>query len=112
MAAVVRGLYPDGVDALVDCALLGDEAAPLVREGGAIASVRNAQKFATSGRTISHVGVMEQIGNTGWLAGLAEQARRNVITPRVARRLPMTQAAEAHRMVERGGLRGRVVLTF
>ena len=112
MAAAVRALYPDGVDALVDCALLGDEAAPLVRASGGIASVRTAQKFATPGRTVSHVGVMEQIRNTDWLTALAAQARRNVITPRVARRLPMTQAAEAHRIVERGGLRGRMVLTF
>lgn len=112
MASAVRALHPAGVDALVDCALLGDEAATLVREGGGIASVRSAQQFSTPGRTVSHVGVMEQIRNTDWLAALADEARRGVITPRVAHRLPMTQAAAAHRIVERGGLRGRVVLTF
>lgn len=112
MAGAVRALYPDGVDALVDGALLGDEAACLVRTGGAIASVRNAQAFATPGRIVRHVGAMEQIKNTAGLADLAEQARQGVITPRVARRLPMAEAAEAHRIVDQGGLRGRVVLTF
>jgi NADPH:quinone reductase-like Zn-dependent oxidoreductase len=112
MAAAVRALFPAGVDALVEAGLLGDDAAVLVRDGGAIASVRNAQQFATPGRRISHVGVMEQIRNTAWLARLADQAGRGVLTPRVARTLPMTQAADAHRIVERGGLRGRAVLTF
>ena len=35
-----------------------------------------------------------------------------VLVPRVAIQLPMEQAAEAHRRTERGGLRGRIVLTF
>jgi NADPH:quinone reductase-like Zn-dependent oxidoreductase len=30
----------------------------------------------------------------------------------VARRVPIAQAAQAHRLVEAGGLRGKVVLTF
>jgi NADPH:quinone reductase-like Zn-dependent oxidoreductase len=39
-------------------------------------------------------------------------ARDGVLVPRVALQLPMEQAAEAHRLLERGGLRGRIVLTF
>jgi NADPH:quinone reductase-like Zn-dependent oxidoreductase len=33
-----------------------------------------------------------------------------VLTPRVAARLPLAEAAQANRLVEQGGLRGRVVL--
>lgn len=39
----------------------------------------------------------------------AEEGR---LTPRVAQSLPVEQAADAHRLMEAGGLRGRVVLTF
>jgi NADPH:quinone reductase-like Zn-dependent oxidoreductase len=42
----------------------------------------------------------------------AERLRIGVLVPRVAMQLPMEQAAEAHRLLERGGLRGRIVLTF
>jgi len=34
------------------------------------------------------------------------------ITLRVARTMPAGQAAEAHRLLEAGGVRGRLVLTF
>ena len=35
-----------------------------------------------------------------------------VLTLRVAQALPAEEAAEAHRLLERGGIRGRLVLTF
>ncbi|MFE9352783.1 zinc-binding dehydrogenase [Streptomyces olivaceoviridis] len=43
------------------------------------------------------------------LRRLAEEGR---LTPRVARVLPAERAADAHRLLEAGGLRGRLVLTF
>ncbi|MER5916956.1 zinc-binding dehydrogenase [Streptomyces sp. NPDC001982] len=43
------------------------------------------------------------------LRQLAEEGR---LTPRGARTLPAEQAPETHRLLEAGGLRGRVVLTF
>ncbi|WP_189891323.1 zinc-binding dehydrogenase [Streptomyces canarius] len=43
------------------------------------------------------------------LRRLAEEGR---LTPRVARVLPAEQAADADRLLEAGGLRGRLVLTF
>jgi hypothetical protein len=35
-----------------------------------------------------------------------------VLTPRVAKVLPASQVAEAHRILEKGGVRGRLVLDF
>jgi hypothetical protein len=35
-----------------------------------------------------------------------------VLIPRVATTLPAAEAAEAHRRLEAGGVRGRLVLTF
>lgn len=44
------------------------------------------------------------------LAGLLDDVARGHIPIRIAHRLPLTHAAEAHRLVERGGLDGKVVL--
>ena len=41
---------------------------------------------------------------------LRVQAEDGILTLRVARTLPLEQAAEAHRLLESGGLRGRLVL--
>ncbi|WP_324276296.1 zinc-binding dehydrogenase [Blastococcus brunescens] len=43
---------------------------------------------------------------------LRQQVEEGVLTLRVAQTLAAEQAAEAHRMLERGGVRGRLVLTF
>ncbi|MDF1902831.1 zinc-binding dehydrogenase, partial [Mycolicibacterium smegmatis] len=40
------------------------------------------------------------------------QAEMGVLTLRVADVLPAEQAPKAHRMLEAGGLRGRIVLDF
>ncbi|MFD6274653.1 zinc-binding dehydrogenase [Streptomyces sp. NPDC060209] len=34
------------------------------------------------------------------------------LTPRIARILPADKAAEAHQLLDEGGLRGRLILTF
>jgi NADPH:quinone reductase len=43
---------------------------------------------------------------------LRQQVEDGVLTLRVARTFPAEQAAEAHRVLEAGGVRGRLVLTF
>ena len=43
---------------------------------------------------------------------LRQQVEDGVLTLRVAQTFPAEQAAEAHRLLERGGVRGRLVLTF
>lgn len=46
------------------------------------------------------------------LARLAGDLVDRTLTPRIAARFPKEQAAEAHRLLKQGGLRGRVVLLF
>jgi NADPH:quinone reductase-like Zn-dependent oxidoreductase len=43
---------------------------------------------------------------------LRQQAEDGVLTLRVAETFSVEKAAEAHRKLERGGVRGRLVLTF
>jgi NADPH:quinone reductase-like Zn-dependent oxidoreductase len=50
------------------------------------------------------------MGDKAALDQVIADAEKGVLTPRVAKVLRMTQAADAHRLVEQGGLRGRVVL--
>lgn len=44
------------------------------------------------------------------LARIIDSVAQGTITMPVARRLPFSSAAEAHRLMERGGLRGKIVL--
>jgi len=46
------------------------------------------------------------------LASLAELAGKGVLTLRIAELLPAERAAEAHRRLDAGGVRGRLVLVF
>jgi NADPH:quinone reductase-like Zn-dependent oxidoreductase len=56
--------------------------------------------------------VPDHFHRTDKIQEAVDLARIGVLVPRVAMQLPMEQAAEAHRLLERGGLRGRIVLTF
>ena len=58
------------------------------------------------------VQVFDEATNAGALIWLGERLRDGTLTPRVGIRLPMSEAAQAHRLVEQGGMRGRVVLMF
>ena len=112
MDEAVRRHSPDGVDGLVDGALIGDRAAALVRDGGTAVSLRKSNPISDPRLRARYVSVIEQMTNTAALAWLGECVRSGTLTPRIAVRLPMSEAAQAHRLVEQGGLRGRVVLTF
>lgn len=112
MAAAVRALYPGGVDALVDAALIGDSAMALVRDGGATALLRAAQVASDGRLRHTQISVTQRTLDTHALAWLAERAREGTLVPRVGTRLPLTRAREAYAQVQAGGLRGRVVLNF
>jgi NADPH:quinone reductase len=112
MAAAVRALYPDGVDAVLDAALLGPAILPAVRDGGQLMAVRPFQGETERGITISLVLVGSHLHEGARLAELADLAAKGVLTLRIAEVLPAGQAAEAHRRLEAGGVRGRLVLTF
>lgn len=117
MAAAVRGLYPGGVDAVIDAALLGPGVIGAVRNGGQLLAVRPYQGPAENGKAERDITVhlvlvgqhLHEGNRIGELAGLVDAG---VLTLRVADVLPASQAAEAHRRLEAGGVRGRLVLTF
>jgi NADPH:quinone reductase-like Zn-dependent oxidoreductase len=120
VAERIRAAAPDGVDALVDSALLGvTKLAPAVRDGGRFAMVRRDEEAGTEpwydpGRGLTRVlaWVPDQAGDQGKLQQLRKFAESGALTPRVGRVFPAEQAAEAHRTLEAGGTRGRIVLSL
>ncbi len=111
-AARVREVLPEGADGLVDAALLDEAAVPAVRDGGRIATVRGFRGGEQRGITFHPVLVRNYAREQAKLDELRQQASDGRLTLRVARTFPAAQAAEAHRLLEAGGTRGRLVLEF
>jgi NADPH:quinone reductase len=108
----VRALVPGGVDGLFDTALLNGAAVPAIADGGVLVTVRAWNEPVERGIRVFPVLVATAITDTAKMEQLRDQAEAGVLTPRVARLLPASQAAEAHRILEKGGVRGRLVLDF
>lgn len=111
-AKAVRSAVPEGVDGLVDAAVIGVAVAPAVRDGGAIAVVRTFDGEPGRGIVVHTVRVADYLHNHDALEELARLAAEGVLTLRVAATVPADDVAEAHRRLEAGGVRGRLVLTF
>lgn len=108
----VLALVPGGADGAVDAALLHEQLTPAVRDGGGFAVVRGWDGDPGRGISVHKVLVSDYAHRTDKLAELTELAAAGILTPRVAQTFPAEQAAEAHRRMEAGGVRGRLVLTF
>jgi NADPH:quinone reductase len=108
----IREIYPDGVDAVIDAALLGPAVIGAVRDGGQLLAVRPYQGEPERGITVQLVLVGNHLHEGHRIAELADLVTKGVLTLRVAEVLPADRAAEAHRRLEAGGVRGRLVLTF
>jgi NADPH2:quinone reductase len=120
VASRFRAVAPEGLDALVDSALLGvTRLARAVRDGGRFARVRRDEDAGTeawydTGRGITRVQawVPDQAGDHDKLEQLRKFAESGTLTPRVSRVFPAEQAAEGHRTLQTGGTRGRIVLSL
>ncbi|MFD6530048.1 zinc-binding alcohol dehydrogenase family protein [Streptomyces sp. NPDC060184] len=108
----VRRHLPEGADGLVDGAHFDRAALPAVRDGGRIVTVRRYQGEPERGITFHPVLVFQHALNHEALEHLRQLADEKVLTPRVAYTLPAHRAADAHRALSAGGVRGRIVLEF
>ncbi len=108
----IRALVPDGVDGLADGAVLDAAVLPAIRDGGALSTVRGWSGPSERGISVHPVRVGESAQRTDLLDRLREQVEDGTLTLRVARTVPAAQAADAHRLLEAGGVRGRIVLDF
>lgn len=99
---------PGPVDAVLDAAVIGAEALAYVRDGGEyIGVIPPAAPAPERGIRVRAVAVT---ADGKRLAELVELVDKGVLTPRVARSYPLEQAAEAHALAAKSGVRGRIVL--
>ncbi|HVX22931.1 MAG TPA: NADP-dependent oxidoreductase [Acidimicrobiales bacterium] len=108
----IRAVVPGGVDGLADGAVMDALVVPAVRDGGGLAVVRGWDGQVDRGITVHRIWVSRMDGNGAALDRLRQQAEDGTVTLRVARTFPAEQAADAHRLLEAGGTRGRIVLDF
>jgi NADPH:quinone reductase-like Zn-dependent oxidoreductase len=112
VAERIRKEFPDGVDGLADGSVQDALVLPAVRDGGAVATVRGYRGDGQRGLRVFPTLVRKVAQDRAALDRLRQQAEDGVLTLRVNRALPAEEAAEAHRLLARGGIRGRLVLTF
>jgi NADPH:quinone reductase-like Zn-dependent oxidoreductase len=110
----LRAACPDGVDGVIDGALIGQKIAHLVRDGGGIVSPRSSYRIEDPRLKVSYVQVTSGIEDREKIARIGQLLDQGKLATRVAPNgvFPFTQAADAYRMAETARLRGRVVMTF
>jgi NADPH2:quinone reductase len=108
----IREHFPEGVDGLADGSVQDALVLPAVKDGGAVATVRGYRGDGQRGLRFFPTLVRRVAEDRAALDRLRQQVEEGVLTLRVARTVPAEQAADAHRQLERGGVRGRLVLTF
>jgi NADPH:quinone reductase-like Zn-dependent oxidoreductase len=110
--AAFRAVAPDGVDGLIDAAVIDSAALAPIRDRGALVTVRRWNGPTERGIRIEPVWVAADLERADGLRELAGHLRAGRLTPRVAGTYPIDRASEAHTRLEAGGVRGRLVLTF
>lgn len=112
VAGQIRQHRPEGVDGLADGAVLRERVLSAVRDGGAFTSVRGYQGDGERGIRFTAAGVRRYDGDFDKLDRLRKLVDAGAVTLRVAQTYAPEQAAEAHRRLEAGGTRGRLVIEF
>jgi NADPH:quinone reductase len=110
VAERILAAAPGGVDGLVDGAVQNELVIPAVRDGGGFATVRGYKGQPVRDITFHQVWVSAYAEEQAMLDRLRQQAEDGQVTLRVARTFPAEQAGEAHRLLEAGGTRGRLVI--
>ena len=108
----IRQEFPDGVDGMADGALLNEAAIEAVKDGGSFTSVRGFKGEPQRNIDFTATWVTAYDCKKDKLETLCEQAESGVLTLRVADSVTMENAAEAHKKLEAGGTRGRMVIEF
>jgi NADPH:quinone reductase-like Zn-dependent oxidoreductase len=108
LGSAVRAAVPGGVDAAIDAAVVGIAALDAVRGGGTYVSVvAGAAPYPLRGTRVRNVWIRADGARLAELVALVDAGR---LTLRVAETLPLSEAADAHRRLAAGGVRGRLVL--
>src|SRR5271155_804168 len=112
VASHIRKHFPQGVDGLADGAVLNELVIPAARDGGAFTSVRGFQGMPQRDIHFTATFVRSYAQEFEKLDRLRQQVDAGKITLRVAEAYPPERAADAHRRLEAGGTRGRLIIQF
>jgi NADPH:quinone reductase-like Zn-dependent oxidoreductase len=112
VAAHIRHAMPEGVDGLADGSVQNASLIAAVRDGGGFASVRGFVGESAREIRFHQVWVRTYARETAKLDRLRRLVEEGALTLRVAQTFPAERAGEAHRLLEAGGVRGRLVLEF
>ncbi|WP_256252186.1 zinc-binding dehydrogenase [Streptomyces sp. yr375] len=107
LVPTVRRLVPGGVHGAIDAANLAAGAADAVRHGGGFASLLNSAPMSRREVTMTN---LTWHTDAGRLEQLAKHAAEGKLSLRVAKTYPLDRIGDAHRRLDEGGLRGRIVL--
>ena len=109
LVEAVRQRHPDGVDGVLDAAVVGVELIGAVRDGGVfVAAITPA--IPAPERAIRTTQVQVE-PNGPQLGDLLRKLADGSLRTRIAAVRPIADAGEAHRKLAAGGLRGKIVLT-
>ena len=111
-AEEVRKIFPDGVNGIADGALLNENAIGAVKDNGSFTSVRNFIGEPQRNINFTATWVSEYNCDFDRLDRLRQQVEDGLITLRVADTVKPENAAEAHRKLDAGGTRGRMVIDW
>jgi NADPH:quinone reductase len=111
-APQIRRLYPNGVDVVVDAALIGQSLLGAVRDGGRAASLRAGQLEPERDISVTSVSVWDYATDGARLAALASLVDDGQLVLPPVRPFPAEEAAAAHELLGKRGQRGRSVLLF
>ncbi|MFE7795819.1 NADP-dependent oxidoreductase [Streptomyces sp. NPDC057460] len=109
LAAQVRALAPEGVDAIMHLAGNGAELAELLKPGGRIASTVGLTQEAVTGQDVTVHGVMAD-ANAQTLTALAEKAASGTLRVPVSATFPLEQVDQAFAAFGAGTL-GKIAIT-
>ncbi|MFI6930375.1 NADP-dependent oxidoreductase [Streptomyces sp. NPDC050287] len=110
--AAYRTVLPHGADGVVDAAVLGHAALEIVADGGHLVRCRPYDLPAPRGIVLHQTFVIAHPDKAGALRELVGLAATGALTLRTADRFAPADAAEAHRRLEKGGVRGRQLIVF
>ncbi|MEE2667496.1 MAG: zinc-binding dehydrogenase, partial [Pseudomonadota bacterium] len=108
----IRGIYPDGVDGLADGALLNELAIGAVKDGGSFTSIRGFKGDPQRDIKFSTTWVRTYNCDFEKLDKIRQQVEDGLITLRVADTVTPENASEAHKRLDAGGTRGRMVINW
>ncbi|MEU4674629.1 NADP-dependent oxidoreductase [Amycolatopsis sp. NPDC023774] len=109
--STVRQLFPDGVDGVLDAALLANDIMGVVRDGGSYVTVDPREDATPRPQRGITIRTTLAVPDGSRLTTLSDLVAAGRLTPRVAEIYPLSHASQAHRRLAQGGLRGRIVLT-